>query len=300
MTHSFGVSLASVTLRPIFATSINPGPVMIALVVAVLVLAGAALLYFSRKPTHPEHQPQTRIQPVKTTRPLKVTAAGGTHIGGRSNNEDAYLLKGNLLVIADGMGGQAAGEVASKAVVDTFEQIDAGRDTWLADGILTSNATMRTMAAADPDLKGFGTTVVAARHTADEMELGSCGDSHFFRLRGGVLEKLTVEHSLAMELFKRGNITEAEVATHQFRNVLVRRVGGTSDDPEWDTLKFRMLRGDIYLICSDGLVDYSQLARVQQLLESGKSAQEIVDDLLANAVADDTRDNATAIVVLVS
>lgn len=293
MSPVFGVFMASVfNARPIFATSVNLGTVAISVLVAALVVGVAAWLYFNKR--------TSMSQPAPAKRSLTVTTAGGTHIGGRANNEDSYLIKGNLLLIADGMGGQAAGEEASRTVVGEFNQIDSTRDTWFSDGIVAGNAKMRDMVAADPALKGFGTTVVAARHVDEEIEVDSCGDSHFFRLRAGLLEKLTEEHSLAMALCKQGTISLADVANHRLRNVLYRYVGGTPKDPEWDTLKFQMLPGDIYLLCSDGLVDYSQLTRVQQILESGKSAQEIVDDLLANAVADATKDNATAILVIVS
>jgi serine/threonine protein phosphatase PrpC len=291
---------------PIFASSVNFGftiaiacGLVIALAVAVNVVLRRNTRNSERAGREPRDKPDKRDQPASAHhRRLVVTTAGGTHIGGRENNEDAFLIKGNLVVLADGMGGQGYGEVASGAMVASFNKIDPASPSWLSDGILRGNNRMAALLAADAKYEKFGTTVLAARHTENELELGSSGDSHFFRLRRGKLEKLTEEHDLALELVRRGHLTPEQAKVSPLRNKLYRFIGG-KPKPEWDTLKFQMLPGDVYLLCTDGLTDYSSLKRVREILASGQTAEQMVQELISMALADNTRDNATAVVMLV-
>ncbi|MDZ4833584.1 MAG: PP2C family serine/threonine-protein phosphatase [Candidatus Melainabacteria bacterium] len=294
------------SVMPFFAASNQDHSVMTMLLsVAALILVAAVAFILTQRShvTKSGQSAQVKVQ-------LSVTVGGGTHIGGRANNEDRYLIKVvppasdprrvGMVVIADGMGGMAAGETAATTVIEAFDEVDPTVSAWFSDGILGGNNKMAALFAADYSLKGFGTTTVAARFCEDEIELGSCGDSHFFRLRGGQLERLTEEHSLGAMLVRNGQLSASQLSSSPLRNTLYRCVGGTAAAPEWDSLKFPMQSADVYLVCSDGLVDYSSLTSVQQILSSGKSAQEIAHDLLAMAVADNTRDNATAVVMLVS
>lgn len=295
MITTCGAVLASSNVKPLFAlTLLFPGGG--GALILVLLLLGVALLVFWNargKTSAPAGKPA-----VST-----LTACGGSHIGGRKNNEDAFLVKGQLFVIADGMGGQACGEVASNSLIAAFDQCEqspcsnAAPPDWFRFSVLAANASMRDLLVLNPACAGFGTTVVAARRNGNKIEFGWSGDSHFFRLRGGVLERLTVEHSLAVKLFEQGVITEEQIATHRFKNTLYRCVGGTLRDPEWDQSSFEIEPGDIYLLCSDGLVDYSDIKRVQQILAGPGTPEEKVADLIAMAVADATGDNATAIVI---
>ncbi len=284
---------------PVFASSVNFGFTIAIACGLAIALAVAVTVVLRRNARNSE---RARDQPDKPAvarhRRLIVTTAGGTHIGGRENNEDAFLIRGNLVVLADGMGGQGYGEVASEVVVASFNKIDPASPSWLSDGILRGNNRMAALRAADAKYEKFGTTVLAARHTENELELGSSGDSHFFRLRRGKLEKLTEEHDLAAALVRRGHLTPEQAKVSPLRNKLYRFIGG-NPKPEWDTLKFPMLPGDVYLLCTDGLTDYSSLKRVREILASGHTAEQMVQELISMALADHTRDNATAIVMLV-
>jgi protein phosphatase len=229
---------------------------------------------------------------------LRLEAFGATHIGGRESNEDAFLLKGETFIVADGMGGQARGEEASAALIAAFNDVQLEGADWFVRGVNLATERMRVLVAEDAQRQGLGTTVVAARRVEPTtMEVGWSGDSHFFRLRDGVFQRLTVEHSLAVALWRAGSITEAEISTHRFRNVLHKYVGATVGAPEWEALRFEIKPGDRYLVCSDGLVDYSDLTQVQKILAGPGSPQARAEALIALAVADQTKDNATAIVI---
>ncbi len=232
---------------------------------------------------------------------LTLTAWGATDIGGRANNEDNILIAGDLFLVADGMGGADCGEKASAAIVDEFGKLPptTGRN-WFRLGLEASRASMKRFQATDATCKKTGSTLTAARRNGSQLELCWLGDSHFFRLRGGELKRLTVEHSMAMYLLQRGWIKEEDIADHPQRTDLLKCVGPEGATPDWDTESFEMEAGDIYLLCSDGLTDYSDLDRIKAILSSGKSAKETVEELIAMALADKTKDNVCAIVIIVS
>lgn len=284
--------MAIIGVRPLFANGfLFFSPTSLA-VVAALTLVGFTLgfLLSKRKPN----------EKIKRTS-MKITAFGGTHVGGRNNNEDAFLIKGDTYIVADGMGGMARGEEASAAVISAFQDTDLGQPTWFADAVTLANLRMRDMLVADARRKGFGTTVIAVRQIEpNKLHVGWAGDSPLLRLRAGVLEQLTEDHSLAVYLWKMGQISEAEIATHRLRNVLHKNVSGEHKAPEWDEKTIDIEAGDRYLICSDGLLDYTDRAKIATILGGAGTVEERVQALIDNALADGTRDNATAIVIDVS
>ncbi len=232
---------------------------------------------------------------------LTLTAFGKTDIGGRENNEDVFLVKDEMFVVADGMGGYARGEEASRTVKEEFDKLSptVGK-SWFAQAVKAANDRMRQMKLAVKEREKFGTTVVAGRRRHNAMQYRWSGDSLLFRLRGGELTQLTEEHTVPVVLAKRGTIPWSDVPHHPWRNVLSRYIGGTSSPPEWEEGCFEMQAGDVYLFCSDGMTGYTELAKIKAILESGKSAEDMANDLIALALADKTRDNATVIVVVVS
>ena len=231
---------------------------------------------------------------------MKITAFGGTHVGGRANNEDAFLIQDDGFVVADGMGGMARGEEASATLIEAFRGRSPSEPAWFKDSLAAAHQRMQEMVAEDPVREGFATTVTAVRRSSPtELQVHWAGDSPLFRLRAGVLEQVTEDHSLAVYLWKTGQIEKNAIAKSPVRNVLYKNVGAAKA-PEWDELSIEVEAGDRYLICSDGLVDYTDLAKVATILGGAGAPEERVSALIANALADKTRDNATAIVIDIS
>jgi len=300
MSTTFGASIATVSAQNV-AVAIGGAIAILAVAVGV----GIYVALLRARPRALVTEDGRRFSerggaagpPVRTP---KLVAYGDTHVGGRENNEDRFLIQdGVSFVVADGMGGHSGGEVASTALVEVFEKLDPRLPEWFAAGMNLTNARIRGIVAEDSRLRGCGTTVVAARCVAEEIEVSWVGDSHFFRLRNGVLERLTEEHSIAVALWRAGKISEEDVKTHPMRNVLHKSVQGTEKVSDWDTVRFLHKVGDVYLICSDGVLDYSDLNRVKEILSDKRIANK-AQALVAMAVADSTKDNATAIVVEVT
>ena len=203
-----------------------------------------------------------------------IEAFGLTDVGKkRKHNEDAYALDAEegLFIVADGMGGHAAGEVAAKITVETIgEFIAATRQkeeaTWpfkynhelhfnsnrLAVAIEKANERVMSAVAAQPWLKGMGTTVVAGLLNEKILSLAHVGDSRAYLYREGELTLLTDDHSWVQEQVSAGILTEEEAKTHPLKNVVTRALGGgPSVSPDLREMEFS--RGDAFLFCSDGL-----------------------------------------------
>ena len=226
------------------------------------------------------------------------------HVGQvRQVNQDQVLVQEGLFAVADGMGGHRAGEVASEVAVDTirtdFAEPSAER---LVAAVQHANATVVSLAREDPDLRGMGTTVsaLALLHDGDRERLGvvNVGDSRCYLLRAESeeLEQITEDHSLVATLVRQGQLTASEAATHPQRNILTRALGidGTVLVDSWE---LEPVKGDRYLLCSDGLfneVDDRTIASVlRRLADPDEAAAELVR--LANEHGG--RDNISVVLV---
>src|SRR5918998_2491114 len=216
---------------------------------------------------------------------MEVQAAGLTHVGRqRQHNEDSYLVAGDsrLFLVADGMGGHAAGEIASRIAVDSINEFilhtkeDDG--TWPhAYDEHYKRATNRLMAAVrmantrvleamrkDARLRGMGTTVVACLAEDDIVSVAHVGDSRAYLIREGQLSRITNDHSWVFEQVQAGMLTEAEAEKHPLRNVITRALGGALQVTP-DAAEIECRPGDVYLLCSDGLtgmVPESEILRI--------------------------------------
>ena len=188
----------------------------------------------------------------------------------RSANEDSVFVRAPLFVIADGMGGARAGEVASKTVVDAFDRPlpEAPPERVLKETIEGANRTVYSLANKDPNLSGMGTTTTAAilDEGADEVAIGHVGDSRAYRLRRGKLERLTRDHSLVEEMRRKGQLTEAQAEDHPQRSIITRSVG-PEPEVEVDLQTVPAQAGDIFLLCSDGLTTMLDDEHVERLLD---------------------------------
>ncbi|MEJ5255950.1 MAG: Stp1/IreP family PP2C-type Ser/Thr phosphatase [Acidimicrobiales bacterium] len=223
----------------------------------------------------------------------------------RSANEDFLLAVDGLFVVADGMGGHRAGEVAAHLAVEELRRRIAETDGPhtigdLVQAVEEANAVLISTAGEDPELRGMGTTLcaLALLREGDRDLLGvvNVGDSRLYLLKDGELEQITEDHSLVATLERQGRLTQAEAAVHPQRNILTRALG--IDErvmvDSWEIVPFV---GDRYLLCSDGLfneVDDNRIAAtLRRLADPGEAARELVR--LANESGG--RDNITCIVV---
>jgi protein phosphatase len=218
----------------------------------------------------------------------------------REGNEDSGYAGPRLLAIADGMGGQAAGEVASSEVISTIVALDddvPGSDilTSLGTAVQRANDQLRMMVEEDPQLEGMGTTLTALLWTGQRLGLVHVGDSRAYLLRDGVLTQITQDHTWVQRLVDEGRITEEEATTHPQRSLLMRALGsGEHVEPD---LSIREVRaGDRYLICSDGLSGVVSHQTMEDTLASYQGPQETVQELIQLALRGGGPDNITVIV----
>ena len=233
--------------------------------------------------------------------PLVVRAVARSHVGlVRSGNEDSGYAGRSLFVIADGMGGHAAGEVASRTVVAAMlglDGADLGPDptTTLRNAVAEANERLRLAVDARPDLEGMGTTLTALVWDGERMALAHVGDSRAYLLREGRLRILTHDQTLVQALVDEGRITEEEARTHPQHAVILQAMDGRADlEPVIELLEPQA--GDRYLVCSDGLTSYVQESEVEAAL-AGREAPAAVDALIGIALEAGAPDNVTVVVV---
>jgi protein phosphatase len=232
---------------------------------------------------------------------LSLRFAAGSHKGMiREGNEDSGYAGPRLLAIADGMGGQAAGEVASSEVISTIVTLDddiPGSDilTSLGTAVQRANDQLLHMVQEDPQLEGMGTTLTALLWTGQRLGLVHVGDSRAYLLRDGVLTQITQDHTWVQRLVDEGRITEEEATTHPQRSLLMRALGsGEHVEPDLSIREVRV--GDRYLICSDGLSGVVSHQTLEDTLAGYQAPHETVQELIQLALRGGGPDNITCIV----
>ena len=249
---------------------------------------------------------------------MEVKGYGLTHVGRqRQHNEDAFLVEDDarLFLVADGMGGHAAGEIASRIAVDSITEFilhtkeDDG--TWphaydehykrstnrLMAAVRLANTRVLEAMRKDARLRGMGTTVVACLADEVTMSVAHVGDSRAYLVRAGQLKRITNDHSWVFEQVQAGMLTEAEAEKHPLRNVITRALGGAlSVSP--DATEIETQPGDVYLLCSDGLtgmVPEEEILRV--VTQAGDDLERACQQLIDTANERGGLDNVTAILV---
>jgi serine/threonine protein phosphatase PrpC len=216
----------------------------------------------------------------------------------RNANEDSSYTREALFVVADGMGGAQAGEVASSAAVAAFEgELPPGApERVLEQTIKLANRTIYEQAKHDPGLSGMGTTTTAAivDAAADEVAIGHVGDSRAYRFRAGKLERLTRDHSLVEEMRRKGQLTEAQAEEHPQRSIITRALG-PEPEVEVDLQTVPALPGDVFLICSDGLTTMLDDEHIARLLGRASSLEAASRTLIDEANRAGGRDNITVV-----
>ena len=215
----------------------------------------------------------------------------------RSSNEDSLLLEPPFFVVADGMGGARAGEVASQIATEAFSEEpddELPPESRLERIARAANSKIYELAATDESRRGMGTTLTAAMVVGDEVSIGHVGDSRAYRLRDDKLEQLTKDHSLVAELERTGQISP-EAAEHHPQRSIITRALGPEPDVEVDTYTISGRDGDVYLLCSDGLTGMVSDDEVSAILRGGESLVEAAEALVRAANQSGGKDNITVV-----
>ena len=251
-------------------------------------------------PHYPSAAPGAAV-PIQAA-PIHVRVGAATDAGRRrANNEDAFLAQGSLYLVADGMGGHAAGEIASATVIEAFTALAAQPSVTLDElraGV--ARAIGRVLALPEGAGAGAGTTLsgvaLAALDGNAYWLLLNLGDSRTYRMAGGVLEQISVDHSVVQEMVETGALTPAQAALHRQRNVITRAIGaGSAGEPDYWFLP--AAPGDRILICSDGLTGELGDEQIRQILATETEPQAAATRLVHEALLHGGRDNVTTVIV---
>ena len=249
-----------------------------------------------------------------------LEASGATDVGmKRRLNEDVFVVDSDagMYLVADGMGGHAAGEVASRVATDEIlrafkEGPNDADETWpehwdtdrsatanlIVDAIIAGHHRVTMAMNKDAELKGMGTTVVGAVHLPGDGKIVIChvGDSRGYRYRRGGLSLLTSDHSWVHEQVEAGFLTEEAARTHPLKNVVTQALGGNSE-PKVDVLEDEIDQDDTYLLCSDGLNSMLTDAEIAAVLETGGSLDETCNRLISEANERGGNDNISVVLM---
>lgn len=236
-----------------------------------------------------------------------VLSAASSHIGKiRATNQDSGSVGRHLYVVADGMGGHAGGDVASALAVQhlsrldrAYSSVDEARET-LFTTILEAGRELTSTVEEHPELTGMGTTVSAMIRVGSQMVIAHIGDSRIYRLREGVLEQITSDHTFVQRLVDSGRITPEEAAVHPRRSVLMRVLGDVDAEPEVDTHVVDTQPGDRWLLCSDGLSGYVSERDIAETLLTIDDVELVCHKLITQTLSEGAPDNVTVVVVRVA
>jgi len=217
----------------------------------------------------------------------------------RRANEDSMMVRSPLFVVADGMGGAQAGEVASRVAVEAFQGglPEAGApEASLASLVQAANARIHELSHANAEQAGMGTTLTAVYVGERDVAIAHVGDSRAYCLRDGQLLRLTDDHSLVDELMRQGRLTPEEAVEHPQRSVITRALG-IEGTVEVDTRSIRGQSGDVYLICSDGLTTMISEEQIAEVLNRAGRLRDAGEALIAAANQAGGRDNITVVLL---
>jgi protein phosphatase len=232
---------------------------------------------------------------------MPVTYAGLSSAGKRKRNEDSFLIKALdpervLLAVADGLGGQPSGHIASRTAIRAIEDLIPGTgetETEMAGVIMKAEASVTELAETDPALEYMGTTLTVALFDKDTITWGHVGDARIYHLKEGRFSQMTTDQTMAQFLVEEGEITREEAVTHPMQHFLAQSLGGGGCEPE--TGSFKVGPGDIVLLCSDGLYSEIDDDRIIALLSSKNSVEEKVRLLVKAADDAGGHDNITVL-----
>ncbi len=230
----------------------------------------------------------------------------------RENNEDRCLVDdgGRYFVVADGMGGQLAGETASKMAVDIVpkkleQMLDFVRDPQpevvkaIDKAVTEANGEIMALSELDPDYHNMGTTIVLGVRVGENLYVGGIGDSRAYLLRNKEIKRLTRDHSLAEALLDAGTLTKEEAAKHRYRTMLYRYLGCKEGSNGADAKPYDMQIGDRFVLCSDGASEGVSDDKFIDLLTSNADPLEAAEAIVKAAQEGGSKDNITCVTIYV-
>ena len=231
--------------------------------------------------------------------------AGKTETGLRPQNEDRYMLLHtdavDAVAVSDGMGGHRAGEIASRLAVEALERMLQKEDVDPEFALLTAfseaNRAVHDLAAANDDMYGMGCTLVAAILLEDRFIAANIGDSRLYHFDGSALRQITHDHSFVAELVRRGAITPEEAKTHPRRNLITRAIG-TEMRVSADIFSCDWKKGDMLLLCSDGLCGVLDAPEIAAYLRNCADPDATCTALIQRALTAGSRDNITVVLAI--
>jgi protein phosphatase len=233
---------------------------------------------------------------------LRLIAHGKTDKGlVRKENEDAFCIEKDLglLAIADGMGGHASGEVASKMAIEILrESFKKGGEPLperLSSGVKLANRAIYEAAQSQSQLNGMGTTLTALQLEGNRLSIAHVGDSRAYLIRGGVIEQMTDDHTIVSEQVARGMITREDAARSDMRNILSKALG-IAPEVDVDMEELTVSEGDQLVLCSDGLSELISDDEILSEVQSSKRPEIVCDELVDLAIQRGGEDNITVIV----
>src|SRR5439155_23138862 len=259
-----------------------------------------------------ERQPNRRPAPVATgrcrqdrrhgaeVRAVRLGQTAGVTDAGRRRrrNEDSFVVEPPLFVVADGMGGAQAGEVASRLAAAAFREFheadELEPEARLAATVQEANRRIYERAQQDTEVSGMGTTITAALAGDESIAIGHVGDSRAYRVRGRQLEQLTEDHSLVADLIRSGRLTPEEAESHPQRSVITRALG-TDPEVDVDTFTLEAEAGDVFLLCSDGLTSMVTDDEILSLLDASGDLERAGKALVKAANKSGGEDNITVV-----
>ena len=242
---------------------------------------------------------------------MKLRVGWLSIVGKRENNEDAYYVdpRDRFFLVADGMGGQSAGERASGLAMEfipkklqdiDFEKSSPDHATKIIDDAITlANYEIMALGELDPKLKNMGTTITFLVQVAGTMFVGGVGDSRVYMLRSNRLQQLTTDHSLTQALIEAGTLTPEEAVHHRYKNVLYRYLGCKECGAGTNPKQIRPEVGDRFLICSDGVNGGADDATLSKILAGGIDPQVTAEAIVQAATDGGSKDNITGVVIFV-
>lgn len=231
---------------------------------------------------------------------VDLRIAASTHPGMvRDLNEDAHVTGRRLVAVADGVGGEAAGEVASALTTAALEPLNKGRPPrqpmeTLREAIETASRDIKRSIVNNPEQHGMATTVTALLFTGDDVTIAHIGDTRAYLLRDDDFSQLTRDDTYVQVLVEQGNLDEADVRTHPYRSMVTRVVSGQPVEAKLSTREVRA--GDRYLVCSDGLPDAADAEEIAETVRDVENPDECVDRLVELALQGGAPDNVTVVV----
>lgn len=239
---------------------------------------------------------------------MRYSVFGDTHVGKvRDHNEDSFHASetDGYFMVSDGMGGLAAGELASKITRETVSE-NLGKqmgsttpvEKILRDAFNLANQKVRQVLAENPTSKGMGCTCVVLAFRDNDFYIGYVGDSRIYLFRNGHLKQITRDHSYVEELFLRGLITAEEKIDHPYKSSITRYIGHT-DTIEVDVTSGPIANDDVFILCSDGLTGEVSDENIEKLLKEGQPVEESVKKLIAMALENGGGDNISVVAVKV-